>query len=184
MRSKIFCWPIGAVSRGILCFGLLSWEAYAENCSGSDFERAVLKEAKKRLERVQVSKLSSFSRDLLKRESELNGREQVLRQREQQLAVNTKDFVERVKHFGGKQKKFLGCLDENEKKKGERITRLVKVISGMKAQKAADLLSIQDSDLAVQILAALDPDKASKIFNVMKKEISARLQKQYLVMKQ
>ena len=48
---------------------------------------------------------------------------------------------------------------------------------------AADILAIQDPDLSVRILAELDSTKMSKIFNLMDKEVSARLQKQFLQMK-
>ena len=61
--------------------------------------------------------------------------------------------------------------------------RVVEVISGMRPQNAADLLSVQESDLAVKILGQLDPAKVSKIFNLMDKEISAKLQKQFMTMK-
>ena len=73
---------------------------------------------------------------------------------------------------------------EMRKKQKERMSRLVKVIGGMSPKKAAEQLSIQESELAVQILGALDPAKTSKIFNLMKKEISSGLQKQYMLMKQ
>ena len=53
----------------------------------------------------------------------------------------------------------------------------------MKPDKAASVLSVQDSEIAVQILQMIDPKKASKIFNFMDKEVSAKLQKQYLQMK-
>ena len=76
----------------------------------------MIKEAGVRLKKVQVSNLSSFSRDLLKKESELNKQEKLLKEREQQLEINKKDFVTRIKKFENKQQKFLGCLDGNEKK--------------------------------------------------------------------
>ena len=44
------------------------------------------------------------------------------------------------------------------------------------------VLSTQDADISVKILEKIDPTKASKIFNLMDKEVSARLQKQYLNM--
>ena len=60
---------------------------------------------------------------------------------------------------------------------------MVDVISAMRPQNAADVLSVQDADISVQILEKLDPTKISKIFNSMDKEISARLQKQFMNMK-
>ena len=52
----------------------------------------------------------------------------------------------------------------------------------MKPQVAAEMLSVQESKLSVEIISKLDPVKVSKIFNLMDKEISARLQKEYLNM--
>ena len=63
-----------------------------------------------------------------------------------------------------------------------RVQQLVEVISNMKPQRAADLLSVQDPDISVRIFEKTNPTKASKIFNLMDKEVSARLQKQYLNM--
>jgi flagellar motility protein MotE (MotC chaperone) len=60
---------------------------------------------------------------------------------------------------------------------------MVDVVSGMRPQNAADILSVQDVEIAVKILGKLEPTKVSKIFNSMDKEISARLQKQYMNMK-
>ena len=148
------------------------------------FEQAVMKEVNARLKKVQTSNLSLFSLDLLKKESEINERKRLLGQKEQQLQMTEQGFIARVKKFEERQQNFLGCLDRNEQKRGERIGRLVEIIAGMKSDKAAELLSVQESDLAVQILGSLDPNKASKIFNLMKREISARLQKQYLIMQQ
>ena len=56
------------------------------------------------------------------------------------------------------------------------------MIANMKPVKAADVLSVQDSLISVKILEQIDPKRASRIFNLMDKEVSARLQKQYLNM--
>ena len=152
--------------------------------SAQDFEQAVMKAVEQRVNKVQVSNLSAFSKDLLHRESQLNQRERLLQGREQQIVINAKDFAGRVKEFEQRQQKLLGCLDEMSKKKEQRVERLVAIIGGMKPAKAADILSIQQPDLAVQILGGLAPARTSKIFNLMGKEISASLQKRYLLMQQ
>ena len=56
-------------------------------------------------------------------------------------------------------------------------------MSGMKPANAAELLSVQDSTISVQIISKLDPERVSKIFNLMDKAVSARLQKSYINMK-
>ena len=68
-------------------------------------------------------------------------------------------------------------MDKNQRKRESRVDHLVQVVSGMKPQTAADMLSVQESSLTVEIISMLDPTKISKIFNLMDKEISARLQK-------
>ena len=75
-------------------------------------------------------------------------------------------------------------LIRTKKKRENIIDHLVQVVSGMKPQTAADMLAVQDSTLTVEIISKLDPTKVSKIFNLMDKEISARLQKEYLNMQQ
>ena len=163
---------------------LTSLQSKGKTYSEEEFEQAVMKATEQKLKRVQVSNLSFFSYDLLKKELELNKQERLLEEKKQQLKMSEKDFIGRVKKFGNKQQKFLGCLNKNEQSQRERMSRLVKVVEGMSPKRAAELLSIQESEFSVQILAALDTTKTAKIFNLMKKEISARLQKQYVLMKQ
>lgn len=78
---------------------------------------------------------------------------------------------------------FIGCVQQNEDEGKGRVAQLVEMVSNMKPQKAAEVLSVQEADIAVKILQMIDAKKASKIFNFMDKEVSARLQKQYLNMK-
>ena len=174
------------ISIFICCFfiSVTFLQSEEKTYSEKEFEQAVMKATEQKLKRVQVSNLSSFSYDLLKKELELNKHEKVLEEKKQQLKMSEKDFIDSVKKFASKQQKILGCLSKNEQGQRERMGRLVKVVEGMSPKRAAELLSIQESDLAVQILSALDTSKTAKIFNLMKKEISARLQKQYVLMKQ
>ena len=87
------------------------------------------------------------------------------------------------KDFLKDQNRILGCINENAKKVEDRIRHIVRIISGMRPNVAAQVLSVQDAGLSVKILGMLEPVKVSKIFNLMDKEISARLQKQYMTMK-
>ena len=106
-----------------------------------------------------------------------------MKKREEFLVVNQKHFEKRVKDLLQEQGKILGCMDANKKKESDRVRHMVRVISNMKPNNAAQVLSVQDANITVVILGMLDPIKVSKIFNLMDKEISARLQKQYLTMK-
>ncbi len=148
-----------------------------------EFRKAVMDEMEKRMRKIGRSKMTDFSNQLLKKEEELERRELELQKENQSLKINEKSFVKRVKLFNERQEKFISCLDSIDNKETKRIDHMVDVVSGMRPQNAADVLSVQDSALSVQILGKLDAVKVSKIFNLMDKEVSARLQKQYLTMK-
>src|SRR5690606_12634573 len=115
------------------------------------------------------------TKDLIEKERKLDLRERELSKREEMLKMSEKTLAQRTNAFDGEKQKILGCISENEKKESVRVSQLVKVISGMKPVKAAELLSVQESDISVKILERIDPTKASKIFNSMEKEVSARL---------
>ncbi|MBT3586860.1 MAG: hypothetical protein HN509_18255 [Halobacteriovoraceae bacterium] len=119
----------------------------------------------------------------MKKEEELKISQLALKKKEEQLVINEKDFTRKVSGFNGDQQKVLGCIDASDKKQSKRVEHMVEVISGMKPVSAAQVLSVQDADISVKILGLLEPKKVSKIFNLMDKEISARLQKQYMTMK-
>ncbi|ATH08987.1 hypothetical protein BIY24_13825 [Halobacteriovorax marinus] len=148
-----------------------------------EFRKAVMDEMEKRMRKIGRSKMTEFSNQLLKKEEELEQRELQLQKERQSLQINEKSFVKRVKLFNERQEKFISCLDDVNTKETKRIDHMVEVVSGMRPQNAADVLSVQDSNLSVQILGKLEAAKVSKIFNLMDKEVSARLQKQYLTMK-
>lgn len=164
-------------------FALSQESADKKVYSEKEFHEALIKAVEEKLLKVGNSKIVEFSKELLERERQLEIKEQELKNRESSLSKMNNDFASQVKEFGQKQNKFLSCLDETEKKEQNRLTHMVDVISGMKPQNAADVLSVQEATISVKILGELEPVKVSKIFNLMDKEISARLQKQYLTMK-
>ncbi len=148
-----------------------------------EFKAAVAEEAAKLMKKAGSAHLVDFSKELLEKEEGLKVKELTIKKDQEQLDMNKADFKKKLVEFQDSQKKFLGCVDEKTEKSDKRITQMVDVISGMKPQNAADVLSIQDPDLSVRILSELDSAKLSKIFNLMDKEVSARLQKQFLQMK-
>lgn len=148
-----------------------------------EFKKAVLEEAEKIMKKVGSGHLVDFSKELLQKEEAIKVKEFNVQKESEQLKMNMNDFQKRVVEFQESQKKFLGCVDSQNDKVEKRVMQMVEVISGMKPQSAADVLSVQDPDLSVRILAQLEAQKASKIFNLMDKEVSARLQKQFLQMK-
>lgn len=149
-----------------------------------EFQKAVNDEVMKKIEHLKKTSLTQLTKEILEKEEKLNEREDGLKKREQMLALSEKTLEAQTAEFLDEKKKILGCVNENERKESVRVAQLVKMVSGMKPVKAAELLSVQDSEISVKILERIDPVKASKIFNSMDKEVSARLQKQYLDMKQ
>jgi flagellar motility protein MotE (MotC chaperone) len=148
-----------------------------------EFNKAVMLETEKLMKKVGSSHLVDFSKELLEKEEALKVKELNVQKEQEQLKQSKNDFQKKVAEFDDSQKKFLGCVESQNEKVDKRVTQMVEVISGMKPQSAADVLSVQDPDLSVRILGQLEAQKASKIFNLMDKEVSARLQKQFLQMK-
>jgi flagellar motility protein MotE (MotC chaperone) len=153
-----------------------------------DIEKAVAEKVEKqvdeKIKKITANNLVNFSKELLNRENELNQKDELIKKREDILAINEKSLMTKIKDFDEKQQKILGCMSQNDENAKNRVNHLVKVISSMKPVNAAQVLSTQDPDISVRILATLDATQAAKIFNLMEKEVSARLQKQYLNMKQ
>lgn len=148
-----------------------------------EFKKAISDEIEKTMKKIGSGHLVDFSKELLQKEEVIKIKELNLQKENEQLKLNIIDFQKKIVEFQESQKKFLGCVDSQNEKVEKRVSQVVEVISGMKPQNAADVLSVQDPDLSVRILGQLDAQKASKIFNLMDKEISARLQKQFLQMK-
>lgn len=151
--------------------------------SEEEFNKAVLLEAEKLMKKAGSSHLVDFSKELLEKEETLKVKELNVQKELEQLNQSKTDFQKKIAEFDESQKKFLGCIESQNDKVDKRISQMVEVISGMKPQSAADVLAVQDPDLSVRILGQLEAQKASKIFNLMDKEVSARLQKQFLQMK-
>lgn len=155
----------------------------AKTYTEEEFHKELVKAVAEKLKKVGNAKIVDFSTELLERERQLDVKEQDIQKREDTLSKMNEDFATQIKEFGKKQNDFLSCLDGIEEKEKTRLTHMVDVISGMKPANAAEVLSVQEASISVKILGELDPTKVSKIFNLMDKEISARLQKQYLTMK-
>ncbi len=151
--------------------------------SQEEFEEEVHKRVKAKILALRGNKLVDFSKGLLEKERVLRIKDLDVGNREKALSLQASSFEKRLKEFQESQSNLIACIDQQDKQKKDRVTHMVDVISGMKPAKAAEVLSVQDSEISVQILSMLEAVKVSKIFNLMDKEISARLQKQYLLMK-
>ncbi len=155
----------------------------SKNYTEKEFLDAVDKAVNNRLERFKPKNLVDLSKEFMKKERALQLRELEIQKRGESLKASQDDLGKKLRELQARSGKLLGCLDENDQNQKKRVNHMVDVVSGMKPQNAADVLSVQDVGIAVRILGALAPDKVSKIFNAMDKEISARLQKQFMSMK-
>lgn len=166
--------------------GCLSFTAVAQvkkTYTEEEFIKKVNEETKKKVDVIKNKSVSDLTKELLDKEEKLKLAELDLQKRQDALKVTEADISKRYVDLAQKQKDFISCVDRHDEESKGRIGQLVDMISNMKPQKAAEVLAVQDSDIAVKILQMIDPKKASKIFNFMEKDVSAKLQKQYLLMK-
>lgn len=167
-----------------IVMGMMALNAFAaKTYTEEDFVKKVNEEVKKKVDVIKNKSVSDLTKEILDKEEKLKLRELEVQKTHDQLKVSEGDLAKKYAEFEARQKAFLGCVSKNEEDSKGRVGQLVEMISNMKPDKASEVLSIQDPDVAVQILQFLDTKKASKIFNFMDKEVSAKLQKQYLLMK-
>jgi flagellar motility protein MotE (MotC chaperone) len=162
---------------------LMSGTAFAKTYTEQEFVKKVSEEVIKKVDTIKNKSVSELTKELLDKEEKLKLRELELQKKQDALVISENELSKKYFDLNQKQRNFIGCVDKNEDESRARIGQLVDMVSNMKPQKAAEVLSVQDSEIAVKILQMIDAKKASKIFNFMDKEISAKLQKQYLLMK-
>ncbi len=148
-----------------------------------EFILKVNEEVKKKVESIKNKSVSELTKEILEKEKDLDLQVLEMKKEKESLKISDQELGKKYAEFQGRQKSFLGCVEKNEEESKGRVSQLVEMVSNMKPAKAAEVLSVQDSEIAVKILQMIDAKKASKIFNFMEKEVSARLQKEYLLMK-
>lgn len=163
----------------VLAFSQTPKKTYSEE----EFIKKVTEEVKSKIDTIKNKSVSDLTKELLDKEEKLRLKEIEIIKQQDSIRVSDNDIAKRYAELSEKQKAFIGCVEKINEESKSRIGQIVEMISSMKPDKAASVLSVQDSEIAVQILQTIDPKKASKIFNFMDKEISAKLQKQYLLMK-
>jgi len=149
-----------------------------------EVDEKVKAEVERQINLIKKKSITQLTKELLEKERTLNERNQSLDKKEEQVKMSESSLLKRIEAFEKDKTKIIGCIDDHKNSEQLRVKQLVQVISNMKPQKAAELLSVQESSISVKLLERIDPTKASKIFNLMDKEVSARLQKQYLNMQQ
>jgi flagellar motility protein MotE (MotC chaperone) len=152
--------------------------------SQEEFDKKVKAEVERQVNLIKKKSLSQLTNELLDKDRTLMKRDETLDKREEQIKISEMSLLKKIEELETTKTKIIGCLDDHKKGELMRVKQLVEVISNMKPQKAADLLSVQESKISIKIIEKIKPEKASKIFNLMDKEVSARLQKQYLNMQQ
>lgn len=166
-----------------LALPLTSYSQVKKTYTEEEFIKKVSEETKKKVDTIKNKSVSELTKELLDKEEKLKLRELDIQKSQDSLKVTEADIAKRYAELADKQKNFIGCVQKNDEESKGRIGQLVEMVSNMKPQKAAEVLSVQESEIAVKILQMIDAKKASKIFNFMDKDISAKLQKQYLLMK-
>ncbi|MGE3609968.1 MAG: hypothetical protein AB7I27_10315 [Bacteriovoracaceae bacterium] len=167
----------------LILFSSPAFTADKKTYSEEEFIKRVNEEVKKKIDAIKNKSVSDLTKEILDKEEKLKIREIELQKEQDSLKVAEAELTKKYIDLETKQKAFIGCMDKNEEESKTRVGQLVELITSMKPQKAAEVLSVQDSEIAVKILQMIDPKKASKIFNFMDKDVSAKLQKQYLLMK-
>jgi flagellar motility protein MotE (MotC chaperone) len=169
----------------IIILTIMTATAFAQEkkYSEEEFIRKVNEEVKSKVESIKNKSVSELTKELLDKEEHLKIRELELIKKQDSLKAAESELAKKYSDLEGRQKDFLGCVNKNEDESKARIGQVVDMVSNMKPQKAAEVLSVQDPEVAVRILQMIDAKKASKIFNFMDKDVSAKLQKQYLQMK-
>ncbi|HLT22306.1 MAG TPA: hypothetical protein VKZ84_02645 [Bacteriovoracaceae bacterium] len=160
-----------------------TWAQDEKIYTEKDFIKKVAEEVSAQVDKIKKVSVTDLTKELVKKNEEISLKELELKKREDALLAAEKELASKYIEVDKKQKQIIGCIDRNTEDEKLRITQVVDMISNMRPQKAAELLSVQDSIIAVQILQKIDAKKASKIFNFMDKDVSAKLQKQYLQMK-
>ncbi len=143
-------------------------------------------EVKKSAEQAPAKKISTpialtveGIQEIEERKAALDLREKQLAERGRDLELQEKILKEKLKKMEDLNKRMAERLDIFKKDHEQRITKLVNVVEGMKPEAAARYVEALDADLAVEILARIKEQKASKIMNLVDKKMSARLTELY-----
>lgn len=97
-------------------------------------------------------------------------------QRERQELENLrKDVNERIDQLKKVQAALDDMIDKQNKQRQERITQLVKVLSNMRPQPAADVITKLDINMAVEVFRRMQSRTAGKVMAALKPDKAARI---------
>ncbi|WP_130472081.1 MotE family protein [Candidatus Magnetaquicoccus inordinatus] len=124
---------------------------------------------------VGIGDPASLLNDLEKRRVELEKRAKWLDLREADLKRLEEKLAKRVASLEALRNEIRANLEKEKVVDDANITRLAKILSGMKAKAAAEGLKSMDRDTAVLVLKVMKEKVAAKILNKMDNEQAVQL---------
>ncbi|MBF0186030.1 MAG: hypothetical protein HQM06_16795 [Magnetococcales bacterium] len=133
------------------------------------------KEAGSEDKAVSIGDPAALLNDLEKRRIELEKRAKWLDLREADLKRLEEKLSKRVASLEALRNEIRANLEKEKVMDDANITRLAKILSGMKAKAAADGLKAMDRDTAVLVLKVMKEKVAAKILSKMDNEQAVQL---------
>ena len=94
---------------------------------------------------------------------------------EEELKILQSEVEKQISKYEKLKKEVEGLLVQVDAQHKKKITQLVSVYSGMKAEEAAKILTETDESTTIEILLGMDQKKSSKILENMPKEKAVTL---------
>ena len=157
-------------------------EAKEETKAGAEDVKKAVEQAGKNGKKSASTPLAltpEAIQELEQRKAALDLKEKQLAERARDLELQEKLLKEKLKRMEELNRKMAERLDGFKKEHETKINKLVVVVEGMKPEAAARYVEQLDPDLAVEILARMKEQKASKILNLVDKKLGARLTELY-----
>lgn len=163
MRALWSSFVLGAfvVILGAIAFNAVPGSLKAEESGAVEEEESPVTQSLRR------EKVENIAQALIDRETRIEEKEVLLREWERRLSVQEKSVKERVAEMQrliDEQNNYEEMLQERQKKVEER---LVKTFETMKPKKAAEVLTVMDDVLAVELLMAMKANKVATILDKM-----------------
>jgi len=127
-----------------------------------------------KMDEYYKNKLQSFDA-FQNRQEELKLKEEELKRKEEELKILQSEVEKQISKYEKLKKEVEGLLVQVDVQHKKKITQLVSVYSGMKAEEAAKILAETDENTTIEILLGMDQKKSSKILENMPKEKAVTL---------
>jgi flagellar motility protein MotE (MotC chaperone) len=118
---------------------------------------------------------------LLKKERQtLQSRENAVAAKEEQLHVLKREVEARLKELNALQQRAMESLEEEKRMQGEQNRHLVATLAAMPPDRASKLLDKMDDQVAAQLLRRLKGKEAGAILSLLNPDKAARLSQRLL----